>query len=180
MRPPHRRPATVPIVAALVLLACGRDGPRPLVVGQDACDFCRMTLSDLRFGGEIITPTGRIRTFDSVECLAGFAAAAGDSLSAASVWVSDFTSSTLVPAADAHFLMGGSIHSPMGRQVASFRAESDTAALLAKHGGKLLTWKDIVALGRSRAFAASHERAHELVRELVRELMHASELLPTS
>lgn len=176
MRSARRRPASVLIVATLVLLACGRDGPRPLVVGQDACDFCRMTLSDLRFGGEIVTSTGRIRTFDSVECLAGFVAAAGDSLTAASVWVSDFTSSTLVAAADAHFLMGGSIHSPMGRQVASFRADSDTAALLAKHGGKLLTWKDIVALGRSRAFAASHERAHELVRELVR----ASELLPTS
>ena len=176
MRSARRRPASVLIVATLVLLACGRDGPRPLVVGQDACEFCRMTLSDLRFGGEIVTSTGRIRTFDSVECLAGFVAAAGDSLSAASVWVSDFTSSTLVPAADAHFLMGGSIHSPMGRQVASFRADSDTAALRGTYGGKLLTWTDIVALGRSRAFAASHELRHDRVHDRV----HAAARLPAS
>ena len=111
-----------------------------------------------------MTRTGRIRTFDSVECLAGYVAAAGDSLAASGVWVSDFASSALIPAADAHYLVGGSMHSPMGRQVASFRANSDTLVLLATYGGKLLTCTDVVALARSRAFAASHEQVHSAAR----------------
>ncbi|HPV77921.1 MAG TPA: hypothetical protein PLX31_23695, partial [Gemmatimonadaceae bacterium] len=43
----------------LAVGACQRgDGPRPLVVGEDSCDFCKMAISDTRYGGEVRTSTG--------------------------------------------------------------------------------------------------------------------------
>ena len=60
------------LVLALIATAGCQRVPRPLVAGVDACDFCRMTVSDTRFGGEIQSRTGKIHAFDAVECLASF------------------------------------------------------------------------------------------------------------
>lgn len=49
-----------------------------------------MAISDTRYGGEVRTSTGRIVTFDAVECLASYVAAAGDSARFEGVWVADF------------------------------------------------------------------------------------------
>ena len=59
--------------AFLVMIgACAQAQPEPIALGKDACDQCRMTISDARFGGEAITTKGRILRFDSVECLAAW------------------------------------------------------------------------------------------------------------
>ena len=134
--------ALLPMLA--LLGACG-GSPRPLVAGEDACDFCRMTVSDTRFGGEVVTAKGRVHTFDSVECLASYVNALPDSTAAAGVWVADYESSAMIPAARAHFVRGGSLHSPMGRDLAAFAERHDPAALTARYGGEVVTWAQIRA-----------------------------------
>ena len=59
------------LLVACLASACG-SGPRPLVVGEDSCRYCRMTIDDPRFGAMVLTERGRIETFDSIECLAGY------------------------------------------------------------------------------------------------------------
>ena len=131
---------------ALLAAACQRGaGPRPLIVGEDSCDFCKMAISDTRYGGEVRTATGRIVTFDAVECLAGYLAAAGDTTQFTGVWVADFNGAGMVPAAEARYLMGGSLHSPMGRQVTSFAPSTSPSELAAKYGGEVLTWDQVRA-----------------------------------
>ncbi|MCC6930801.1 MAG: nitrous oxide reductase accessory protein NosL [Gemmatimonadaceae bacterium] len=137
-------------LGAALLAGCQRDrGPRPLIVGEDSCDFCKMAISDTRYGAEVRTTTGRIVTFDAVECLAGYVAQAGDTARFEGIWVADFNGSGMVPATDARFLLGGSLHSPMGRQVTSFAANVSPAELVAKYGGEVLTWEQV----RSRVAA---------------------------
>lgn len=147
MRPPIaaalRHRLTLALAVA-VFSACQRGGgPRPLIVGEDSCDFCRMAISDTRYGGEVRTATGRVVTFDAVECLAGYLAAAGDTARFEGVWVADFDGGGMVPAADAHYLVGGSLHSPMGRQVTSFAARVSPQELVTKYGGEALTWAQV-------------------------------------
>lgn len=130
----------------LVVSACQRgDGPRPLVVGEDSCDFCKMAISDTRYGGEVRTSTGRIVTFDAVECLAGYIAAAGDSARLDGVWVADFNGGGMIPAAEARYVRGGTLHSPMGRQITSFAPSASTADLVARYGGEVTTWQQVLA-----------------------------------
>jgi copper chaperone NosL len=132
----------------VVALACQR-APRPLVAGTDACDYCRMTVTDTRFGGELQSRTGRIHTFDAVECLASFYldAARRDDIRAA--WLTDFETGRFVPVDSAITLQDGSIRSPMGRSLVAFAPESADVATQ-RYGGRALTWPEVLEIFRVR------------------------------
>ena len=133
---------------ALLLLAGCQRAPRPLVAGVDSCDFCRMTLSDTRFGGEIQSKTGKIHAFDAIECLSSFHLAATDRDDVRGAWVSDFESGRLVPVDSAVFLRGGKVNSPMGRSLVAFAPEHANE-LERRYGGQRLTWNDVRELLRT-------------------------------
>src|SRR5581483_12057425 len=102
------------MLAAAALVACGTPTPRPIALNEDACAYCRMTISDPRFGGEIVTRTGRVETFDSIECLASWVSAT-DASSIASIYVMDFDRpGRLVNATAAGFLRDFPVRGPMG------------------------------------------------------------------
>jgi copper chaperone NosL len=138
------RHATRPRLALILVaaLACQRV-PRPLVPGVDACDFCRMTVSDTRFGGEIQSRTGRIHTFDAVECLASFHLDAAERNDVRGAWTVDFESGRMVPVDSAVFLQDGTLSSPMGRKLASFAPEH-RAGLEARYGGRVVSWTEVL------------------------------------
>lgn len=136
----HGNDAVRRLSAVLMMLACSKGPPTPLVAGQDACEFCRMTITDARFGGEVVLSTGKRYAFDSIECLATFLATEPDPSHVTRVWVADFVQRRLVDASSAVFVRGGSLRSPMGRELAAFGAGVDTAALRARYGGNLLQW----------------------------------------
>ena len=103
-----------------------------------------MAITDARFGGEARTATGRLLTFDAVECLAGYVAEHGaDSLS--DVWVADFATGTLTRASDAWFVLGGSVDSPMGREVSSFAPTTTPTVLREQYHGEVLSWTQLLA-----------------------------------
>ncbi len=135
----------VVLSSALLWSGC-QAAPRPLVAGTDACEYCRMTISDVRFGGEIQLATGRIHTFDAIECLASYYLDATRS-DVKGVWVSDFTTRTLVPVDSATFVSGG-LNSPMGRSLVAFGTPGDAQTNL--RGGRLLRWPDVLELMRVR------------------------------
>jgi copper chaperone NosL len=158
-----RRLTSTPALALIALLAttaCQR-GPRPLVAGTDACDFCRMTISDVRFGAELMSRTGRVHTFDAIECLASFYLDAEARDDVRSVWVADFESGRLVTADSAVFLQGGSLRSPMGRSLVAFAAGSDTQALVRQFGGSILSWSSLLAQLRQERLGPGAERSHD-------------------
>ena len=141
------RRVLAPLLAGIV--GCN-SGPRPLMAGQDGCDFCRMMIADTRFGGELVTRTGRVHTFDSIECLASYVSAAGDTTGMRGIWVADFASKRLVPAATARYLLGGKMHSPMGRDIASFASTAGAEELRQTYQGEVITWQEVLALVRAR------------------------------
>jgi copper chaperone NosL len=130
----------------MVLVAGCVSGPQPIAYGADACDYCRMQISDRRYGAEIVTKTGKVNRFDSIECLTEFyrqAIRAGD---LASVWVADYRHpGTLIPATTARYLDLGAGHSPMGRGLIAVAADSDARALQATLPGAVKAWSEIIA-----------------------------------
>lgn len=150
----------VAAVAAVVVASCkAGGGPRPLVVGEDSCEYCKMAISDVRYGGEVRTSTGRIHTFDAVECLASYIAAAGDGATFEGVWVADFQGGGMIAADSARFVSGGTLHSPMGRQLTSFSPARSPAELTERYGGKVLTWREVLALSPTPPQGAAGDSA---------------------
>ncbi|HEU5219058.1 MAG TPA: hypothetical protein VFU23_10390 [Gemmatimonadales bacterium] len=98
MRTALSRGLAIRCTAALLVAACAAGGPRPIAYGKEACAFCRMTVSDPRFGAELVTTRGRVYTFDSIECLASYYLGNRDGV--ASMWVSAGAGSTALQPAE--------------------------------------------------------------------------------
>lgn len=137
------------LLLSLALAACQR-APRPLIAGTDACDFCRMTVSDTRFGGEIESKTGRIHTFDSLECLASFYVDANSGGDVRHAWVTDFESGRFLVADSAVFIVDGRVNSPMGRSLIAMASNTPDASRRA-YGGRVLQWAELLELMRTKS-----------------------------
>ena len=67
----HSLSALTILFISLLLSSCSA-GPVPLKPGTDNCEFCKMTISDIRYGAEIITKKGKIFKFDDPQCAISF------------------------------------------------------------------------------------------------------------
>ena len=46
---------TLLLAFAPLLGACREPGPQPIALGRENCGFCRMAISDARFGAQLVT-----------------------------------------------------------------------------------------------------------------------------
>lgn len=140
------------IALALLLAACDA-APVPIAYDQDSCDYCRMQISDPRYGGELITRTGKVHKFDSVECLAAFYAALPESATVRSLWVSDYRKpGTLIPARQALYIHHRGPGSPMGRGLLALNHDAAQTPTVAP-AGDTLSWSAVVSLVSSEGLA---------------------------
>ena len=96
--------------------------PVAIQYGKDACDFCRMTIMDPAFGGEIITRKGKVYKFDGTECMVNFykahLASAND---LPTILVADYSNpGRLMDAKQVVFLQDEKMNSPMGAHLGAF------------------------------------------------------------
>ena len=111
-------------VAVLVSMAAspfGACSPRvpTIAFDRDSCTFCRMTISDRRFGAIARTAGGRLERFDSIECLARWAA--NPAKQATAFWLVDAASPGAVVALEEAEIRR-TIRSPMGARGRGFVA----------------------------------------------------------
>ncbi len=138
------------IAGTLLVSACSPSGPRALAIGEDVCAYCRMQISDARFGGEAITRKGKIQTFDSVECLASWYLSIDDTTTVRTLLVSDYRRpGVLVPVATARFVRGRPGTTPMGQGWIATASDEAAAGLLATAGDTVLAWSGILADARA-------------------------------
>ncbi len=139
-----RRGLAAALLLGAVASGCAPAGPRPIALGQDQCHYCKMEITDARYGAQVVMRTGRVQVFDSVECLAAFVGSA-PAESIASVWVADVAApATFVRAEQAGYLLDGVLRGPMGRAV-SFATPAAAAAEGARTGGVTVSWRALVA-----------------------------------
>lgn len=135
------------LFSIVVLTGCEPE-PQPIRYGEDMGAHCRMTVSDDRYGAELLTTTGKAYMFDSVECLAGYVLAHPEiKAETHSLWVTSFDDpGTLIQLDDAFFLHTPALRSPMGMNLTAFGSETTEDAMLDVYGGEVLTWGDVLAL----------------------------------
>ncbi len=59
------------IALALLVCACGSYSPQPIRAG-DICETCKKQITNVKFGGEVITKQGQVLKFRTPECLAAY------------------------------------------------------------------------------------------------------------
>lgn len=140
------RPTRGVLAAAAILVAGCAPQPEPIAYGEDVGAFCRMVIVDERYGAELVTRRGRVFKFDSIECMAGYVLAMGDTADIHSLWVTPFqTPGTLIPVGEALILQSPALRSPMGANLTAFRATDITeAAVVNAWGGTILDWPGVL------------------------------------
>ncbi|MCC6411077.1 MAG: nitrous oxide reductase accessory protein NosL [Saprospiraceae bacterium] len=137
------------LLGVVVLMGACSPEPRPLNYGKDACHFCKMTLSDKRYGAEIVTQKGKVYVFDDLNCMVGFEAK-GEVPSAqiALRLAARFdVPQTLIPVENAVFLHAAALKSPMRADVAAFGAQPTAQEIQKQYGsGEIMHWADVVKL----------------------------------
>lgn len=133
------------IPALFLLLACNA-GPEPIRYGKDECHHCKMTLTDKRFGAELITAKGKVFKFDDLNCLVGFikeGTVAPEDI--AQTVSTDFNKpGAFVDLQKGFFLKNEMIKSPMRADIACFATQSELDLTKTKlGGGEQLAWADL-------------------------------------
>jgi copper chaperone NosL len=120
-----------------------------------------MIVADERWGAELITVTGVIRTYDSVECLArDVIEEVVPAQDVASLWVVPWDApGTLVPAQDAIYRRASAMRGPMGDGIAAFRRESGAPDHWTQSGDSILNWDAVLVLVSAAPEIPRH--AHE-------------------
>src|SRR6478735_6007692 len=145
-------PAFAITMLCLFFVSCTA-APRPIKSGKDACEYCKMTITDPRFAAELITSTGKLFVFDDLHCLKGYYAEHTAKLKDASFYVVDFVSGELVPSNEVQLVQSEKAHSPMGSNTIAFKNVTDQQQYLQSNSGVPVNWKAIIKrdkLSRSR------------------------------
>jgi copper chaperone NosL len=146
-----RRNLRVAVLSLFALIAaCQRVAPVQIHYGSDACDYCRMTIVDPAFAGQLITPTGKAYRFDDPGCLRAFATSGRiPDNEIQSAWVNDHDNpGSVLNVHAAFFVASEQIKAPMNGGLAAFpsRPSADTAQKA--WGGRIEMWDEVVARGR--------------------------------
>jgi len=136
------------IVLACTLTSC-EVKPVPINYNHDECAYCKMKISDIRFGAEIVTKKGKVHKFDSAECLVR-TYIEDDKPDFAYVIVTDYARPhTLIDAEDATFYISENQPSPMGGNLSAYEHKKHAEIALEEKGGKVLDFQDLLAEYRS-------------------------------
>lgn len=142
----RRSDPSVAAIAALIgilCVSCSNSAPVPVHLHQDACNYCKMTISDGRFAGEVITKKGRIYKFDDLACMIRYAASV-QLPEKTRYYIGDFTKENqLTDATTAWYFRHETLRSPMGGNSAAFISRDSAVFRAAAYQTIAINWEDI-------------------------------------
>lgn len=128
---------------ALMLISSCSSNPEKLQAGKDNCDFCKMAVSDIRFGGEIITRAGRIYKFDDLHCLRSFLekGIVPSAKIERTVLVNFDKPDSFIDISNAALLVSDAVRTPMASHTAAFGSASAAEQNRLSDDDKITDWK---------------------------------------
>lgn len=133
------------MAAMMLLLAACSQQPAEIHYGSDECSHCRMMITDARFASQLVTETGKVIKFDSIECLAGYTGDHKTELESAKAWVSDFNNpGRWLAVSKAQIIRSKVINSPMGASLLALEPGRETTQHLSEYPGRRMRWEQLV------------------------------------
>ena len=134
------------VVAALALAAgCGGGAPEPVDIDtrNDACAWCRMAISDVRFAAQIVAPREEPHLFDDIGCLRDWLAGGAQHREGAVAWVADHRTRAWVRATDATYARVPGLATPMASGLVAHASAASRAGDADAAGGASLTVREV-------------------------------------
>jgi len=136
--------SAVPVLLLLFMSSCNA-GPDPIITGKDQCDFCKMTVSDNRFGAEIVTKKGKVFKFDDAHCILSFLQAKTvEPGQVKDIYFTDFSGGHgLINTSGTFLLKSEELRSPMGGNIAAFSNNDSLKKVMDTFKGSVTNWKEL-------------------------------------
>jgi copper chaperone NosL len=136
------RVAAVIMMMPLFLTSCS-SGPRPIKLGEEGCTFCKMTISDKKFGAELVTDKGKVFVYDDLHCLAEYMKQNPQN-SNSDIYVAAFESGELIRSDKAVYLKSEAFKSPMGSNIAAFSSAEAMGRFSGNYPGEVIQWNQVI------------------------------------
>ncbi len=136
----------IAVFTATTFTAC-TPAPEPIRYGEDNCFFCKMTLTDKRYGAELVTQKGKVYKFDDLNCLVNFLKTGEVTPeNTAFTLATDFKTGQLIDVQQGFFLSNEALKSPMRADIACFTDQEHRNALKSELGGGVeMNWQEVKA-----------------------------------
>ncbi|MCO5231896.1 MAG: nitrous oxide reductase accessory protein NosL [Chitinophagales bacterium] len=133
-------------VSVFFLLSACQPKPHAIHFDEEDCDYCKMTISDNRYGAELVTNKGRVYKFDDLHCIKGFMEEnIVESKDIHSLWAIDFSiPEKLIEIKSSFFLHNDQIQSPMGSNIASFGVKDSLESYRSTSLGNEIQWEEFL------------------------------------
>ena len=140
------------LLTILTLASCSSE-PEPINYGHDECEFCRMQITDNKYGAELVTDKGKIYKFDSIECMIEFSLVKntlGDTNN--KLLITDFDNpGNFIDTRNSVYVKNDEFRSPMGLNVTAFSGEERVQKFISENGGEKLSWVEVIELVKQRS-----------------------------
>nr|MCU0321877.1 nitrous oxide reductase accessory protein NosL [Chitinophagaceae bacterium] len=133
------------IAISMFSLSSCNTKPEAIQVGVDNCYFCKMTITDKKFGAELVTKKGKVFKFDDAVCLISFhKTLAIEEQETSSIYFVDFNSNhQFIPSTEVKLLTSESLRSPMNGNIAAFSKEEDLQQAIKQFKGEQINWNEL-------------------------------------
>jgi copper chaperone NosL len=131
---------TLILFGCLWIAACDIS-PSAIEYGADQCHACKMTISNHRFGAELVTTKGKVYKYDAIECLVPVVRQNGEDHYAYILVTDCDTPGNLMDARSSTFLISENLPSPMGGNLSAYSSQEAAAEALATYGGEVFSWE---------------------------------------
>ncbi len=137
---------TVITIFTSTLFSSCNTGPEALKYGTDNCFSCKMTISDIRYGAEIVTKKGRVYKFDDSFCMLAYLKTKElASSEIKNIYMTNFTGShQLLNVEEAVMLQSNVLRGPMGGNIAATDQIDSVNKMKDKFPGNDLLWSEII------------------------------------
>ncbi len=142
--PLARTNAAVAFATALLFCSC-QNGPQAITAGKDNCSFCKMVITDTKFGAELVTKKGKVYKFDDIHCILSFLNAKTlEDNKIKDIYLVDFAGShSLLKASESFLLQGSGIRGPMDGNVIAFKDNDSLKKISVQLKGIPVSWKQL-------------------------------------
>lgn len=130
---------TLILLTTLLIGACSA-GPQPIRYGEDACNYCKMTIVDQQHSAEAVTLKGKVYKFDAIECLVHYVSPL-DETTFSHLLVANFDNpGVLIDAKTSSYLISPNLPSPMGAFLNAFDDANRSSSVQREMSGELHNW----------------------------------------
>ena len=132
------------LLILLLSVSCVTNEAEPIKLNSDACEFCKMKISDGKFGAELITSKGRIYKFDDMHCMINYHKE-NKNVQIHSFYIHDYNqNNVLIPAETAFYIKGGEINSPMHGNIIAVKTNEESQIVAQKLKANPISWQEII------------------------------------